>query len=463
MTATLKRVLTAPVRKLCCYGKEILRWPSKLLQRIFTRRVGLILFAPHKALKAACKTPAQAINGNVRLTSGIPIWKNVIAYPLIQTRRENHLGEYFYGGLAESATRTLIQESIHYNGVAYCQSLPPSYIDKYSLDACPEIRQPVLYGGILYNHFAHFVCECLCRLYAYPLVRDIDPYLLFYAPWGLPKYLENGNFVNQVLTGFGIPSEKVVFIDQISKIREIMIPPQEYGYGFLHRPAEIFVEFARSFRFGCKVPKGFEEADKIFVARSGLRKMGSQIGENMFQDYLVKEGYKVFYPERYTLFEQLTVYTRAKRVIFSEGGAIQACILLPDLEAEVAVICRRRDPLRNIPVATACLQGYGKRILWIDVVRGQYQFGLDTWEALADIDWYETSRLLRDHGFVDRPYCILADEDHSSLVRSELREYLQEISSDPRFIDHMTRYKETYPLWTGPSHLIDPRDGFPVP
>jgi len=158
----------------------------------------------------------------------------------------------------------------------------------------------------------------------------------------------------------------------------------------------------------------------------------------------------------------LTVYASAKKVIFSEGSAILSCILLPDLQAEVAVVCRRRDPRRNIRVATDCLQGYGKRILWIDAVRGQYQFGLDTWDALADIDWYEVSQLLRKHGYVDKPFQMLTDEDHLALVKSELREYLQEIYGNPKFVDQMMKLNEAYPLWIGPSHLVDPRDGLPI-
>lgn len=97
----------------------------------------------------------------------------------------------------------------------------------------------------------------------------------------------------------------------------------------------------------------------LYVSISGLRRRGTQIGEEVFERYLANEGYLVFHPEQHTLLEQLSLYARAKKIIFSEGSAILPCILLPDLEAEVAVICRRRDPRRNIRMGTDCLQGYG--------------------------------------------------------------------------------------------------------
>jgi hypothetical protein len=394
--------------------------------------------------------------------NGISLHENVISYPLVPVFDEKRLGEYFLGGLADATTRKLIPEAIHYNGVAYSQSLPASHVEKFPLNDCLAIRQPVLFGGVLYNHFAHFVAESIHRLYAYPMFRNIDPYLLFQTPWGLPKYLETNNYANQVLTGFGIPVERLIFVDRVARIAEVIVPTQKYGFGFLHKPDLTFVGFARSFRFPNNVPEGFERAEKIYVSRSGLRKRGAQIGEKIFEEYLTNEDYKVFHPERYTLFEQLAVYTHAKRLIFSEGGALLSCVLLPDLKAEVAVICRRRDPRRNVSMATACLQGYGKRILWIDAVRGQYQFGLETWDALADIDWHEVGRRLCERGFTGNPFRILTDDEHSSLLRSDLKDYLREISGDSRFVEQMVKLKETHPLWTGPSHLVDPRDGLPI-
>jgi hypothetical protein len=194
-----------------------------------------------------------------------------------------------------------------------------------------------------------------------------------------------------------------------------------------------------------------ENGRRVFVSRSRIR--DDLIGGKIFEDYLAKEGYVIFYPEEHNLLEQLTVYTFAKNLIFSEGSAMLSCIFMPDLEADVAVGSRRRDPLRNIRVATDWLKGYDKSILWIDAVRGQYQFGLDTFDALADIDWHEVSLQLCDHGFVDKPFQTLSDEDHLALVRSELRAYLQKISGNPKFIDKMIMLKDSYLVWGGPSHL----------
>lgn len=468
MFAELKRVLPEPVlQRLYAPDRLFLKSIYEFLRRIFRRQLSLIFFSPARALQTARRNPAKqntlamlkSACGDVLLTKEISIHENIISYPLTEAINKNHPGIHYDGGLADPATQTLIHEAIHRHGAAYAQSLPMTSIEKYSSDDCLEIRSPVLYGGILFNHFGHFILESLCRLYAYPMVRKLDPFVLFYSQWGMPRYLEKNNFINQILTGLGIPVDRLIFVDKVAKIREVIIPIQKYGFGFTRRPDELFVKFVRSFRLKYKAPRGFEKAEKIYVSRSNLQSKGKQIGEKIFEAYLANEGYRIFYPEQHTFIEQLTVYACAKRVIFSEGSALFSCMFIPDMNAEIAVVCRRREPHQSMRGATDCLQGFGKNILWIDTVRAQYQFGLDSWDALADIDWYEASRLLCEHGFVDNVFQALTDDDHLALVRSELRTYLQEISGNPKFVDHMMSFKETYPLWIEPCDLVDHHDG----
>jgi hypothetical protein len=468
MFAELKRILPELARQLLyVQNRLVLRRIDEVLRRILKRRFGLIFFSPAKALKAACRKPAGqntlavliTTAQYVRLAKEISIHENVVSYPLTEAISESDPGIHYFGGLANPATQKLIREAIHCRGVAGTQALPMSSIEKYSPDKGLEIRQPVLYGGILFNHFGHFIVESLCRLYAYPMVREIDPFILFHSQWGLPRYLEKNNFVNQVLTGLGIPVDRLIFVEQVARISEVIIPTQKYGFGFTRQPDELFVKFVRSFQFKHKVPGGFEKAEKIYVSRSNLQNKGRQIGEKIFEAYLAGEGYRMFYPERHTFFEQLTVYTRAERLIFSEGSALFSCIFLPEMKADVAVVCRRREPHQSTSGTTDCLHGFGKNILWIDAVRGQYQFGLDTWDALADIDWCEVSRLLREHGFVNNLFRNLTGDDYQALVRSELREYLRVISGNQKFVDYMMRFKETYPLRMESFDRVDHRDG----
>jgi capsular polysaccharide biosynthesis protein len=393
---------------------------------------------------------------------GVTLHTKVIIYPLAAAPNENRLGDYWYGGVADMSGKALIHDAKHYHGIAYTQSLPDQYLDNYPINSCVEIRQPVIFGGIMFNHFAHFLVESLCRLYAYPWLKEAKPYILFLSAWGVPRYLEERNYAHQVLEGFSIPPERIIIASSPLMVREMAIPIQRYGYGFLHKPDNIFVEFVKSFKFPRVLPKGYENADKIYVSRPSLLRAGSQVGERYLVQYLDSEGYQVFYPEKHSLYEQLNVYSSAKKIIFAEGGAIQSCVLLPELQAEVAVICRRRDSRRNIPVATACIQGYGKKILWIDCVRGQFQFGIETWAVLADVDWMSVGEQLRINDFTTKSFPIIDEKEYESILKSDLKQYLCEIVGNEEFLNYMLSLKTIIPAWTGPSHLIDPRCNQPI-
>ncbi len=436
-----------------------------LLRGVRRRPRGQLFWSPAAALRRSSLPAAtarlEAVRSRVAAEDELAVHQNVTCYPLSATSVPDRLGDYFQGGLAYRRG-DLIPQAVHYNGVAFSQSLPTSYVERLRSAGRVEVRQPVLFGGILFNHFGHFLAESLGRLYAYQRLADLDPFILFHAPTGRPRYLERDNFIHQVLTGFGIPLKRVIFDDRILELRQAVVPRQQYGFGFLHRPDTSFCDFLRSFRIARAWPKGLSGGGRIYVSRSDLRRRGSQIGEELFSGFLEEQGYQVFYPERHTLAEQLTVYAHADKLIFSEGSAMLSCTLLPDLQADVAVVCRRRDSRREIRVGTDCLQGFGKQLLWIDAVQAQFQFGLETYDAMAQIDWSEVGEHLRSHRFVEDAFTPLPPAEQAALVKQALRDYLQEIAGDQRFVEHMMLRQEAHPRWTGPSHIVDPRTGQPV-
>jgi hypothetical protein len=194
----------------------------------------------------------------------------------------------------------------------------------------------------------------------------------------------------------------------------------------------------------------------VYVARLPASGRGAQIGERAFADALALDGYAVFRPERHSLVEQLTVYSRAEHVVFAEGSAVLGCVLLPDLTAEVAVVARRRDPVRDVRTATDCFRGYGKDVLWIDAVGRQFSFGLESWDALAEIDWSFVSRALSDAGFVTPAFAV---ECSDAQLRNELRAFVRELLDEPRALDFFGACGEIHDAWSGPSHVRDPRTG----
>ena len=384
-----------------------------------------------------------------KLIDEILIYEEVLSYPLARSLVQDTEYTKYSGGLINTKTYQLIAEAVHTDEGNYCQELPTFNFHELAHKKISELKYPLLFGGILFNNFGHFLLESLSRLWAYDFVREIDPYILFYTPYGYPDYLDKNNYINQVLTGFGIPLKRIVFINQLVKIDKVLIPIQKYGHGYLTNPDAIFLNFIRSFRFKHDTPKGFENADKIYVSRSKMPiDSGKPIAENLFEEYLLSNGYKVFYPEKFSLYQQLTVYHNAKKIIFCDGGAIHTCILLADLQADIAIIVRRRDPRWSGRFMAEQFEGYGKSVLWIDEVSGQYQFGRETWDALSSVNWYKVSISLENERFVNTRFNSFNQTEYSNLAKYELKKYIQKLSNsnnNDSFIEFMMGIKEDYP------------------
>jgi hypothetical protein len=241
-----------------------------------------------------------------------------------------------------------------------------------------------------------------------------------------------------VLSGFKIPPDRLIFSKQPIEFERIVIPSQKYGFGYLENPDDVFLDFIKKFKFKHITPPGFENADKIYVSRSKLPEADSKIvGESLFEEYLISEGYKIFHPQNYSLFQQLTVYENAKKIIFCDGSAAHSCILLPNLQADLAVIIRYKGSLIKNNPRFRQFFGYRKYVLWIDALKEQYQFGMPITFALSTADWYQASVSLKKKDFVIKPFYQFNNINYPELVRRDLAKFIREISSLPDFIDFM--------------------------
>jgi Glycosyltransferase 61 len=375
----------------------------------------------------------------------ITIYENLISYPV-----EDEGVEFdFKGGLVDSKTTELVAETvlIRHNKLS---QVKPDFNYSNDINTLPNKNAVFFYGGILLNNFGHFLLESTGRLWAYELFKKFDLYILFYAPWGTPNYKKKDNYMYQVFKGFKIPLNRIVFFTDVVQLKKVIVPQQKYGFGKCSMPDDTFIKFVKSFSIPGSLIKPNRSADKIYVSRSQLPfSTGRPFGENQFEAYLQANGYVVIYPEKLTLYEQLEIYKKAKKIIFCDGGATYATVLLPYLNATVAIIARRRDYRWNYKdVITEHFEGYKKPVLWIDEITAQYQYGLESWDAAAEIDWYKVSITLKEEGFTKTTFEGLDSPVYEEIKKTELHQYIQSIQSNPLFLNYMQKLKEKYPAVT---------------
>ena len=414
--------------------KNQLKQLIRFCLRFIRRDRGFYFFSPEKSWENATASKDQPSQYDTEKliaphkAIGLVLKEEVISIPLTRGKDKE-----YYGGLVDSKTGKLIDEAIHFDG-DNSQEFP----EQKDIRTDIQINHVLFFGGILYDHFGHVLLDSISRLWAYPLIKELDPYIYFYVPWDTPKYLEKNNYVYQILKGFNIPHKRIIFSAKPAKLRKVIIAPQKYGYGLCKSPDKHFMNFLRSFTYKKSVPQNFEDADKIYVSRTKIKYgLGKPIGEKYFEAFLESIGYRIFYPEHYKLNEQLTVYSNAAKVIFCEGSALHACILLPDIKAEIAIISRRKDFKKVVNLITDQFIGFKKDFLWIDEVGRQYQFGLETWSAIAEIDWYKVSYSLSKHKFIDNLFGDFTRLNYNEIVQEEIKMYIEEIRNRPEFLDFL--------------------------
>jgi hypothetical protein len=309
----------------------------------------------------------------------------------------------------------------------------PKEIDRHRLPLLP----PGIYGGLFFNHFGHFLTESLGRLWA---VNEADPELVslpiyVFQLWGKIDLSDDGFFVTQTLQLLGIDMARIIIIDRPSIITTLTVPQQKYGFHLAGHPSEDFVRFLRNAqsRISSVEPNLGHLRRRVYVSRAQIDpSRGKAAGEHRFQQFLEEQGYQTFYPEQHCLIQQLAVYLNAEKLIFCEGSALHACILLPHIQADVAIILRQKES----GIADQ-FEGFGKKVLVIQAVLKQQTFGLPPWHGVTTIDYFECSRLLLDNGFVSGCF-----EGWGDIVQMEeeaaLAAYVRAVAEDHRLLSFLT-------------------------
>jgi hypothetical protein len=347
---------------------------------------------------------------------------NAIAIPVLAISDETlQFGIY-------DADGSLCVPALHWREAAKSTQvgdMPP----EIDVSALP-ILQPGIYGGLFFRHFGHFMSESIGRLWAVNAIELAALPIYVFEPWWRIDYTDCQHFAVQALRFLGVDPERIVRIERPSLIPRLLVPRQKYGLGCLANPPADFVGFLRQAED--RIERAAEGAGslprKVYVSRAFAPPTRGKIaGEQEFEQFVAGQGYHILHPEQQPLSVQVQVYANAEQLIFCEGSAAHACILLPNLRAKTAIILRRKGSGVRIQ-----FDGFGKEVTIIDAVLHQRSFGLPAYEGISTLDYLECSRLLHDAGFVcasfDRWPLIAETQEREGIAA-----YVRAVADDHRF------------------------------
>lgn len=256
-----------------------------------------------------------------------------------------------------------------------------------------------LFGGMLYAHFGHFLCESTARLWALE-GAEVDG-VLFYpkrqSTW--PK-----KFLAPVLPWLAVAGVKVpvrLASDPV-RVERLLVPDQGFGTGDMIGGAPEYRGYAAR-HFGAGIAaKG---AARIYISRTQLfSKRGRILGEAHLEALLAAEGYTIYHPQEHPIEDQIAQYKAARVVISTDCSALHLAACFAKPSDRVAIIQRRpggaiddfltqyRSFAGLEPVVANCLG-------WVHLPEGTKPGPMN--EVYCEVDFAALHRVLMAEGLVN--------------------------------------------------------------
>lgn len=185
-----------------------------------------------------------------------------------------------------------------------------------SVDIAPvdELKGEVVYLGWFFTHFGHFLMESLTRTW---FLDQVDPSVkvVFHRKTGA----EPAGITSTILAAFGIPPERIVFLERPTRLRRVIVPEPLYelSYGAHEWMPRPFREVA------ARIVGDSSRLDQpVYLSRrllpSGRRQI---VGEFELEEALRENGFRIAHPETMTFSDQVRLVNQHSQILTSAGSA----------------------------------------------------------------------------------------------------------------------------------------------
>lgn len=195
-----------------------------------------------------------------------------------------------------------------------------------------------MYGGILYDHFGHFLSESVHRLWAWKhLEHKVDGIIfLTSGPRSLDKFY---SYVEELFTMWDIDASKIRLVREVTDVDELHIPECGSFIGE-YQPAWYKDELKNIYS-----PKQFQDSEfpeKVVFSRKNFLTSGKLIGFSVLEKLLEDHGYKIVCPENCSLEEQIKYISNSRSIVWEESSNLHLLDVLPQQDLDACVFKRRR-------------------------------------------------------------------------------------------------------------------------
>ena len=274
-----------------------------------------------------------------------------------------------------------------------------------------------LWGGVLFNHFGHFLVESTSRLWALDQCARHLSGIVFVnkrprAPRTIAGYRRD--FID-LLAG-DIPIHVVKGNQQFESL---IVPGQGLGLGSISRGTPEAHAFYKT-RLAASVSG--EGPNLLYVSRAKLPlETAGILGEQSLERLLEGQGYSIFYPEEHPIDVQIARYMAAEKIIVADGSAAHLLAMVSPATQKVAYL-NRRTYWNEEPVSQ--IEGFkGRPITVIDALTREWlpnEPQKFKHVSFGELNYSEISKILSENGFLSNP------AQWSNATRSSAEKQLEE-------------------------------------
>ena len=240
-------------------------------------------------------------------------YNNVIYTPYIRVKHDER-----YGCLYDEYGKR-IEDSCLKEGNKYLTKDSVNYLDTGNLQF---FEGKAIYLGILLGHYGHFLLESISRWW--PLAERLNnfDYYLFHLP--NPSILKQ-SWVSKLLSLAGIDKRRIIHFDKSTRVKSVIIPETSLQIG-----SHIFQKYRDICQHLLKPLdlENLKQTDQpIYFSRRllnrGVRKIA---GEELLEDFLLKNGFYIVHPQFLPIEEQIYLINRHRYIVGIVGSALHSLV-----------------------------------------------------------------------------------------------------------------------------------------
>lgn len=226
-------------------------------------------------------------------------------------------------------------------------------IYKFDQNKVQTINEKVIFGGIIDNHFGHFILDCLSRLWFKLDERSNN------LKWAFIPIKSNviPAFFFNFLEFIGINREDIIIVNDIVSYSEILVPEQSITsfqscYPIHYKIYEAIAKHTQNFKKD-KIIK------KIYLTRTALNEKASNkiIGEQYFESFYKNQGFEIISPENFPLSEQISLVANCDELVCTLG-TLSHFVLFMKEKSKITILTRAKSVLKPQAILLKLMKEY---------------------------------------------------------------------------------------------------------